>query len=268
METKTKKGEKLQGMRGKKENTEIGERSSKKLQWIKECLLQSLYPRRCPICQQIIEERGGLACPECRRKLRYVKEPRCKKCGKPIERMEQEYCFDCGKKHRFYIQGAAVWIYDEQMKRSIYQFKYHNRREYADFYVQEILREYGGLIREWKADVLIPIPLHASRKRKRGFNQAEVLSRKLGQVLNLPVDAKSLKRVKKTVPQKELNDLNRMRNLKNAFKICGNKVKLKYVILVDDIYTTGSTIEEAAKVLLEHGARGVYFISLCIGRGV
>lgn len=204
---------------------------------------------------------------ECKKLLQYVKEPRCKKCGKPIERMEQEYCYDCAKKRHFYIQGAAVWVYNEPMKKSIYQFKYHNKREYADFYVQEIVREYGKLIREWGADVLIPIPLHSSRKRKRGFNQAELLSRKLGQVFNIPVDEKSLKRVKKTVPQRELDDKSRMHNIKNAFKICENKVKLKYIILVDDIYTTGSTIEEAARVLLEHGARGVYYISLCIGRG-
>lgn len=157
--------------------------------------------------------------------------------------------------------------YDSLMRESIGRFKYKNRREYADFYVQELLDTCGAAVCAWNVDLLIPIPLHKSRRRKRGFNQAELIAKKLGKELKIPVSTDSLLRIRKTSPQKELNDQERKSNLKNAFQVVNNDVKLKKVLLIDDIYTTGSTIDAAASVLLEHGAEKVYFLSISIGRG-
>ena len=89
----------------------------------------------------------------------------------------------------------------------------------------------------------------------------------MGERLGIPVEEKLLIRLKKTSPQKELNDSARRENLKNAFQVCGNDVKLKRVVLIDDIYTTGSTLDAAAAALLASGVEKVYFLSICIGRG-
>ena len=153
------------------------------------------------------------------------------------------------------------------MRASIARFKYRGRREYADFYAEEMVKSLGELLLSWEPDALIPVPLHKSRMKRRGFNQAELTARKIGESLGIPVKTGLLLRTKKTSPQKELNDTQRRANLKNAFQVSQNDVRLKNVVLVDDIYTTGSTMDAAASVLLEHGAEKVYFLAICIGRG-
>lgn len=153
------------------------------------------------------------------------------------------------------------------MRASVARFKYRNRREYADFYAEELVKRCGESVRSWDPDALIPIPLHKSRRRKRGFNQAELVAGKAGKILGIPVESKLLIRTRKTSPQKELNDVQRRANLKNAFQVRQNDVRLKKVVLIDDIYTTGSTIDAAASVLLEHGVEKIYFLTICIGRG-
>ena len=225
-----------------------------------------IYPRRCPVCDDIVGGRA-LICEPCRLRLHPVGEPLCKKCGKPLSTAEAEYCPDCGRKKHLYVRGRAALEYDSVMRESIGRFKYKNRREYGDFYVQELLRACGEAVRSWNPDLLIPIPLHKSRRRKRGFNQAELIARGLGKELGIPVSADSLLRTKKTSPQKELNDQERKSNLKNAFQLAKDNVKFKKILLIDDIYTTGSTIDAAASVLLDHGAEKVYFLCISIGRG-
>ncbi len=208
-----------------------------------------------------------LICRECRQKLHYICEPACKKCGKSLEHDETEYCGDCRRRTHRYTRGRAVFPYDRLLRASIARFKYKGRREYADFYAEEMAEQYEDLLRSWNPDALVPIPLHKTRKRKRGFNQAQLLAEKLGKRLEIPVEKRILERTKKTGPQKELNDVQRRANLKNAFQVRQNDVRLKRIVLVDDIYTTGSTIDAAAAVLLEHGAEKVYFLTICIGRG-
>lgn len=184
-----------------------------------------------------------------------------------MERWESEYCSDCSRKKHSFERGRACFEYDRRMRASISRFKYHNRREYADFYSEEMLRTLGRELRSWKPDLLVPIPLHRSRMRKRGFNQAELVADRIGERLGIPVGTDILLRVKKTKPQKELDDAGRHGNLKNAFQACEKKAEGKRIVLVDDIYTTGSTIDAAAAELKRQGAEKVYFLSICIGRG-
>ena len=224
-----------------------------------------IYPRRCPICDGIVG--GGLICEPCRLRLNPVREPLCKKCGKPLSTREAEYCPDCARKKHLYTRGRAALEYDSLMRESIGRFKYKNRREYADFYVQELLHTCKETVKAWNVDLLLPIPLHKSRRRMRGFNQAELIARKLGQELGISVSTDLLLRTKRTTAQKELNDQERKANLKNAFQVAKNNIEAKKILLIDDIYTTGSTIDAASAVLLEHGAEKVYFLSISIGRG-
>lgn len=226
-----------------------------------------MYPRRCILCDGVLDTPDFGVCTLCESKLKYCKEPACKKCGKPLNNERQEYCTDCRKKKHSYDQGKSVWIYKGDMKNSIYRFKYGNRREYARFYAEESVRIYGGWIKSRGVEVIIPIPVHPKRKRKRGYNQAELYAKELGKLLELPVDGESLVRVVNTTPQKELDDKERRNNLKKAFKIKKDSVKYKKALVVDDVYTTGSTIDAAAELLRDAGADKIYFLSVTIGEG-
>ncbi len=235
-------------------------------------VIDMLYPRRCPICGDIVHPRGELVCISCRAKPKLIEEPRCKKCSKPIESEEKEYCHDCETKQHHYVKGYALWVYDAVLKKSITDFKFHGRREYSDFYIDELIKRYGSEIKRVAPDVLVPVPIHKSKLVQRGYNQADILARGIGEKLNITVLSQLLQRDKKTLPQKLLNDKERLKNLEKAFtyskegSICFPGAVRK-VMLVDDIYTTGSTIEACTKVLLNNGINEVYYLSICIGKG-
>ncbi len=235
-------------------------------------LLDILYPVRCPVCEEIVLPRGQRICRSCREKLVYIEEPRCKRCGKPIEYEEQEYCSDCRRKNFHYDGGYAVWVYNEAMRASVAGFKYRGRKEYAVFYIQEIARLYGETIRRLSPEAIVPVPIHRSKYLERGYNQADILAKGIGRELQLPVYSKLLVRHKKTLPQKKLSDKERLKNLTEAFQINKRESskqlsRLDRVLLVDDIYTTGSTVEACTNVLKSNGVKEVYFIVLCIGKG-
>ena len=114
----------------------------------------------------------------------------------------------------------------------------------------------------------MPVPLHVEREKKRGFNQAALIAKVLGKEMDIPVNEQIIRRVKATMPQKQVNGKERQNNLKNAFKIVQNDVKLNTVVVVDDIYTTGATMDAVAKCLKGAGVEKVYCISLTVGRGM
>lgn len=225
--------------------------------------MELLYPKTCCFCGKISVQE---ICDTCKEKVSYIKEPRCKKCGKPIRYEEQEYCLDCQKQSFHYIQGRSLWVHKGVVTWSVYQFKYHNRRIYGRFYAEELYRVYGKNLEDWGIDLIVPVPLHWRRKRKRGYNQAEIIARHLGELTGIPVDAKLVIRKKYTTPQKTLNDKERVKNLKNVFDMRKKKVRGKNILLIDDIYTTGSTIDAISKVLLEKGHNKVWFLTISIGQ--
>src|SRR5699024_2139136 len=115
-----------------------------------------------------------------------------------------------------------------------------------DFLGRALAENLGTLIRSWHPDALVPVPLHPDRERIRGYNQAALLAQELGKRLDIPVLSGWLVRVKNTSPQKALEGAARQNNLKKAFKIVQDDVKLNTIVIIDDIYTTGSTIDAAA----------------------
>ena len=123
----------------------------------------------------------------------------------------------------------------------------------------------GDCIRSWHAQALIPIPLYPKKERRRGYNQAALLAKALGTELGIPVYESLVKRIRNTTPLKQLNPEERLNNLKKAFILMENGVKLNRVIIIDDIYTTGSTIDAVAHTLLGQGIQEVYFVTLAIG---
>lgn len=223
-------------------------------------ILQMLFPLRCPVCDEIVRPSGEKICLECIGRLRLITPPWCMRCGRKL-REEGEYCAECAGKEHAYIRGRALYEYTSAAQ-SIYRFKYDGRQEYADYFGEQMAEYLGEFIEKLRPDGLVPIPLHKSRRNKRGYNQAELLAREIGRRLNIPVYDKLLIRVKNTKPLKELNASQRQNNLKRAFIVAQNDVKLKKLIIVDDIFTTGSTIEEAARVLKRAGVESIYFLTL------
>lgn len=228
-------------------------------------LLAVLYPSRCPVCNRVL--RDTLICKECAGKLRYVTQPFCYSCGKPVGSAEQEYCMDCMKKRHMFCQGRAVFLYQGAVRGMLYRYKYGNRRDYTEFFAAEAARVYGPWVKQLGIELAAPIPLSKHRMKKRGYNQAHLFGKRFAQLAGLSYDAGLLSRVRDTAPQKQLSAQERKNNLKNAFKIEENVVNLNRVLLVDDIYTTGSTIDAAALVLKQSGIKGVFFLCISIGQG-
>lgn len=153
------------------------------------------------------------------------------------------------------------------MSGSVYRFKYKNKRVYAEFYAAEWERLYGKILRDWAIDVIVPVPLHPHRKRLRGYNQAEALAKALGRRMGIPVESHALRRIHNTRPQKKLNDKERRRNLREAFVLKKSWEEPKRILVVDDIYTTGSTIDSVAQILSRNGKNKVWFLTISIGQG-
>lgn len=203
-------------------------------------------------------------CKKCRPKPIYTEDPRCLKCGKEIDSDEEELCSDCRRLPRSYVQGYPVFNYLPPVSDSVLRIKYSGREEYIPFYAEEIAARFGDTFRDLSADAFVPVPVSRKRLRKRGFNQARKLSDALSAITGIPT-ADILVREVDTLPQKELDDRERYENLKNAFRVSAEAVP-ETIIIVDDIYTTGSTIEACTGELLRAGAKKVYYTSICIGK--
>ncbi len=192
------------------------------------------------------------------------------KCGKPLAD-DREFCTDCMKKETSFICGRAVFVYNKYIKKSIQEFKYHGRVEYAEFYARKMSEVYGDWIKSISPDALIPVPIHINRQLKRGYNQSVIIADILGKLTGIQVIHNLLVRSKDTIPQKELSDSERKDNLHGAFDIVKESLELyqnvKCVIIIDDIYTTGSTIEECSYALGYAHIENIYFLCTCIGKG-
>ena len=237
--------------------------------------LDIIYPRRCPVCDEIVGafsfdkgkiKRGGLIHDQCLKKIDLVRGSTCFKCGKPLgEDSKEEYCQDCKERRHLFLRGYSVFTY-RSISGSLYRFKYMGRQEYAGFYGEATKMLLGKSIRRLGIEAIVPVPMHEGKERKRGYNQAEVYARAVSHELGIPVFSNIIKRVRNTRPMKELDALGRRNNLKKAFIIAENDVKFKCVLIIDDIYTTGSTIDEIAHEFRMAGVKKIYCLTLAIGQ--
>ena len=226
-----------------------------------------LFPKRCIGCDDVLpaayKKRGY--CKTCAEKMVFISGRTCKLCGKMLPPGDMTLCRDCEKRENWFAAGKALFLYEEPMKKSMYRFKYSNRRCYAKVYADIAAVRYRLWIRDMGVQAIVPVPMFKAKEKKRGYNQAQVFAEELGRRLNLPVEGRLLLRKKNTSPQKELGNTSRNENLKNAFKMekCG--VKFDCILLVDDIYTTGATMNYAAKALSLGGIKKVVCLCVCIG---
>ena len=218
--------------------------------------VNAVLPPACPMCGKPAPFVGGIRadiCGSCMHNINYVSEPACLKCGKPVKDEETEYCSDCSRQKHVYDQACALYEYSKNVKESIYRFKYYNKQEYAGIYANQMADRCGRMIRMWSPDVIIPVPIHISKYKERGFNQAGLIAQALGRAMQIPADEEYLVRIVKTQPMKELSNRERIKNLQNAFQVREKVVRYRKVLIVDDIYTTGATFDACAAVLKDAG---------------
>ncbi len=191
------------------------------------------------------------------------------KCGKPVED-ETMHCLDCQNSKKYFLTGKSLWSHKGSVKDSIYRFKYKNRRVYAKIYGEMLAEVFNKDIKEWEVDAMVPVPIHKKRRKSRGYNQSELLANELEKRLDMRITIYEnwVRRTKNTTNQKKLDNKKRSSNVKGAFLLSELKVKTpKTVLIIDDIYTTGATINAIAKLLVENGVENVYFITISIGQG-
>ena len=276
-----------------------------KIKIIKERLQGILYPRVCPVCGKLLRVdftelkafcpgqplpsgSGAIParsfpsfnpyiCPSCSAKLkRCAGMHGCLKCSRPLEDERAEYCPECLRADRQFDLGLAALIHDEAAGGMMYDLKYHALRcnaEPAAFEMAAALAATGGRSGSplLDADVIIPVPLHKKREFERGYNQAEVLAQEMSLLIELsfgvsiPVDSSYLVRTLDTPRLKTLVGADRAAGLSGAFRVAGEAGRYKKILLVDDIFTTGTTLNECAKTLRQAGVAVIYFITATIG---
>ena len=127
---------------------------------------------------------------------------------------------------------------------------------------------FSHLFNIWEIDEIVPVPIHPKRLKERGFNQAFVMAKELGNITGIPVLDGKIVRIKNTRPQKALDDLERIKNIRGAFAVMDDYIPAKNILIIDDIYTTGTTIRQIAQILKAKGAEKVFFITISIGQGI
>ena len=230
-------------------------------------LLDWLYPKRCPICLDALPPGKKLICEPCRERVRRVESPTCMKCGKPLSDETYEYCKNCESHMPPFVRGLSWAEYSSKyIRRMLTEVKYHENPQLLDYPCLDFAERIRKTVEEWQAEALIPVPVHRSKLIERGYNQAEEITKRLSKHLGMPSDPTLLIRREKTKAQKELTEIERRNNLATAFFVPPQHKSYQTVILVDDIYTTGSTAEACTRALLNAGISKVYFLSLAIGR--
>ena len=207
-------------------------------------LLKLFFPDRCPLCDRVRPFSQSGFCPACSERLEKAKE---------FNKDEAD--------RKYYDDGMSLYTY-ESIRKSIYRFKYMNRLEYAKVYAMEADKEVSDWLLSTKADVLIPVPLHKKRLMDRGYNQARELALEISKKTGIPVNETCIKRVVNTAPLKLLNKEERGINMKKAFIVVENVVNFRRVVIIDDIFTTGSTINEISRELKASGVEKVFFLTL------
>lgn len=225
-----------------------------------------LYPRRCPVCDRPVRPQGALICRECGQKPVRISGSTCRKCGKGLLDSRAEYCGDCLRTSHVFESGGAVFEY-RSIQGAIYRFKYNGRAEYADWFGLVMSGKLDEMMAEerWAADALVPVPLHDSRMRKRGYNQAALMAGCIAQRTGIPCREDILIRTHQTEAMKNKTLRDRRAALDGAFFARSVEDTGKSFIIVDDIFTTGATVDACAAALYQAGAVSVHFLTLAIG---
>jgi ComF family protein len=233
--------------------------------------LDLLYPRNCLICEKTTLPEGckGVVCPGCREGVKFIEPPCCDRCALPFpgEIDGHFVCGYCKDLHFHFTRAYAVCRAEGVVRDCIHRFKYNKEMYYGRHLTEWIVEGARHRVEDWAAvDAVVPVPLFPRKQREREFNQAEYLARAVGKAFAKPVITGRLRRVKDTGTQTKLDAKQRGENLRNAFAMRRGEVfEGKRIVLVDDVFTTGATLDGCAKVLRRAGAADVWVLVLARG---
>ena len=219
---------------------------------IKNGLLSLFFPVECPSCNRYIKEfKYGYICPECFEGIKLIKAPSCSVCCKPLKTDKISICRDCRDSKKKFISVKAAGIYEGALRESIHFLKFNRKRALANTLGNFIIE--NAVIDNH--DIIVPVPMSAESRKERGFNHTELIAALIGKKTGIAV-LHAVNKIKDTEPQNKLDRKARLRNLKGAFKAVKD-VSGKAVLVIDDVYTTGATMNEMATALLAAGAKEV-----------
>ena len=231
-------------------------------------LIDIIYPPSCSVCQKFLDTDGiheTLICIDCLDDFREIHSPFCTICRTPFPSMGEEnhHCENCIRKRPHYRQLAAPYLYEGKLMDAIHNFKYKGKRDLG----KSLGHLLASFARKWLKNItpslIMPVPLHPEKIRERGFNQSLILAREVSKRLGNELDFLSLRRIRYTSPQTGLKRQERRKNVRNAFEFKGETdIRDRDILLVDDVATTGSTLNECAKQLKKHGCNDVFCLVL------
>ena len=223
-------------------------------------LFDFFVPPVCLVCGKDTEEE--LVCQECINLLSPIEKRFCILCGNPFTK--REVCKYCKDYKLSLSRIRSLYKFEHPLPLLIHEFKYKNKRKLGEIFGKKM----AVLVRSdpylKNAELIIPVPLHPSKKRERGYNQSEIIALQISQDMGIRM-LNILKRVKNTRTQTELSVQERRRNVEGAFVLLQEfkeTIKGKKVLLVDDVITTGATLDACSEVLLKNGAQEVYGVTL------
>ncbi len=230
---------------------------------LRDVFYQFLYPRSCVACSEIISsptDPNTPFCRDCFAKVRRIVGPTCFICNVPFvsgaatSHSPEQRCADCRESPPSFEKAVTPFFYDPPISTAICKFKYEKQTYLADFFVRLIVESLANL----NVDRVMAVPLHPHRLRHREFNQSLLLAKGIAKTLSMPLSIDALIRTRETVPQVGLSKKEREENIKGAFDVAHpSEVKGQRILLVDDVYTTGATLKEGARILMQEGAKTV-----------
>lgn len=237
-------------------------------QWgrvVAETLRDLFFPAHCVHCEMPTE--GDWLCPTCRKDINPVPDPKCPVCSHAFSGTSPEFlCVNCGDRQFYFDSAVAVWRGQGVLRDLIHRLKYDHATWLAEPLAGLMVDGFtDARLADQTFDALVPVPLHLRRQRERGHNQAAGLARELSRKTAIPT-RNLLQRTRYTVTQTHFDRQERMQNLRDAFSLRQNAHVLgQNLLLVDDVFTTGSTLDECARVLTSAGAKTVCALTLARG---
>ena len=234
-------------------------------------ILDIIYPPRCHICRKFLrtdrirKDRKTLPiCRACLNNFSEITSPHCPVCSRPFDTAigDDHPCEGCLRHRPLYDRLGAPYLYDGVIMEAVHALKYGGRTGLVD----ALGPVFVSFAKDWlekDESVIMPVPLHPKRLRERGFNQSLLLARQVASAMHAELDYLSLRRIRYTKPQAGLKSDERRKNVRRAFGLAnGINVKNRTVILVDDVATTGNTLNECARVLKKDGCKKVLCLVL------
>jgi ComF family protein len=228
-----------------------------------DAVVDLLFPPRCVICHRL----GAWFCAACIQEVELIQPPVCHRCGLPLPSSgpdpgTRRLCNRCQNTPLILDAQHACAYHGGPLRQAIHEFKYRDLRSLAVPLGRLMAERWAVLALQPDFDSIVPVPLHPRRQRQRGYNQSALLAQELGSCLQKPVVQDVLARIRATVPQVGLNPVERQNNVQGAFRCTSSALSGMQVLLVDDVYTTGSTLESACLALREAGVTSVQAYTL------